>query len=168
MRVRAEGLAPILKTLRSIRFVRAVKMSGQARTVLIHVQSNSLLLWLGRFKALCAILLSSHMVCCGWYAVDVSYTRSRTTCLRTYATAERPFGHRYLASLHWSLTQFTPASMEMSPAKTPERAYANPRFGATRLGDTGSKLIKTTDRTNLLEVVRFGTTLFRNSLFCST
>merc|ERR1719191_2017613 len=32
--------------------------------------------------------------------------------------------YRYTTALHWSLTQFTPASMDLHPTNTLERAYS--------------------------------------------
>lgn len=35
-----------------------------------------------------------------------------------------PLSYRYTTSLHWSLTQFTPASMEVTPENTTERVFS--------------------------------------------
>merc|ERR1719313_3303854 len=37
---------------------------------------------------------------------------------------DAPLGYQYLSSLHWTLTQFTPAGMEVYPHNSIERAFA--------------------------------------------
>merc|ERR1719313_3114194 len=37
---------------------------------------------------------------------------------------DAPLGYQYLSSLHWTLTQFTPAGMEVYPHNAAERAFS--------------------------------------------
>lgn len=53
----------------------------------------------------------NHFIACGWYAVGtIDFDQgSWTDALRSTPS----LGYQYTTSLHWSLTQFTPASMEV-------------------------------------------------------
>merc|ERR1719174_708688 len=37
---------------------------------------------------------------------------------------DAPWGYKYLLSLHWAITQFTPGSMHVQPHNIPERIFA--------------------------------------------
>jgi len=76
------------------------------------------------------IALVSHFVACGWYVVgtlDEASSGSWVECARQLYMqqmgGEPDTGYYYATSLHWSLTQFTPASMEVVPVTTNERVY---------------------------------------------
>merc|ERR1719517_170672 len=62
----------------------------------------------------------NHFLACGWYAVgnfglDPSWVQ---------VLEGKDLQFRYITSLHWSLTQFTPASMEVFPRNSTERSFA--------------------------------------------
>merc|ERR1719253_2311425 len=80
-------------------------------------------------KLLTFILVLNHLVACMWYGVgyigktsgapsnwleDVGLTPVYTGSL----------GWKYTTSLHWSITQFTPASMDISATNTGERVFS--------------------------------------------
>jgi len=79
-----------------------------------------------------AILFLNHMVACAWYGLGsgLSGTGMPTwvqVCRRQYllnTDAEPDLSWFYATSLHWTLTQFTPASMEVVPENTYERFFA--------------------------------------------
>jgi len=72
-------------------------------------------------KFLLVLWVINHYVACGWYAMgdlgldpnwlDVAFTESDS------------LWYRYTTSYHWSLTQFTPASMEVVPTNAWERTF---------------------------------------------
>merc|ERR1712118_43977 len=41
-----------------------------------------------------------------------------------YGFREKSLAAKYVASYHWSLTQFTPASMQVTPTNSQEQSYA--------------------------------------------
>mmetsp|Transcript_5303 Transcript_5303/g.10130 ORF Transcript_5303/g.10130 Transcript_5303/m.10130 type:complete len:359 (+) Transcript_5303:3-1079(+) len=62
-----------------------------------------------------------------WYAVGRSCDERNGVhqCwVKVYKLEEQSFAYKYTTSLHWSLTQFTPASMEIVPQNSWERLFA--------------------------------------------
>jgi len=77
-----------------------------------------------------AILFLNHLIACAWYGLGSSVSGIPTwvqVCRRQYllnSDAEPNLWWFYATSLHWTLTQFTPASMEVVPENTYERFFA--------------------------------------------
>jgi len=67
------------------------------------------------------MLFICHYVACLW--VWVAYNHVGGTWLRHLDGDENPL-HHYMASLHWSLTQFMPAPMDIGPTNATERCFA--------------------------------------------
>merc|ERR1712061_341712 len=69
-------------------------------------------------------MLTNHLIACAWYAIG---TIDEDTTVDTWVKANELEGtsilYRYTTSLHWSLTQFTPASMEVYPENGKERLF---------------------------------------------
>jgi len=77
-----------------------------------------------------AILFLNHLIACGWYGLGSGVTGIPTwveVCRQEYVRnniIEPDLPWYYATSLHWTLTQFTPASMEVVPENTYERFFA--------------------------------------------
>merc|ERR1719326_972496 len=67
-------------------------------------------------------MIVNHIIACGWYMIGSSVD-DVNTWVNFYEVLDRSIGFQYTTSLHWSLTQFTPASMEISARNTAERVY---------------------------------------------
>jgi len=70
------------------------------------------------------ILLLSHFIGCGWYAIGMEDFSPEETWLSADNFMDRSLEYRYLTSLHWSITQFTPGSMNVQPVNSVERLYS--------------------------------------------
>jgi len=80
-------------------------------------------------KWVVCILIMSHFIACGWYFVGSSdfYAGARGKWVSKFAEDqgyEPSIFYAYSTALHWTLTQFTPASMEVVPRNAIERVYA--------------------------------------------
>lgn len=112
-----------VRFLRMLRLLRLVKVHGMLADILEHVQSEFFRIILGIVKLIVLITLANHVIACGFFwigRIDESYT---FTWVNHFDLMERDLAYRYFTSLHWSLTQFTPASMEIVPRNALERAY---------------------------------------------
>merc|ERR1712032_517037 len=68
------------------------------------------------------ILFLSHFIGCIWFYI--SYSWSGDDRWLTDSNMENtPWYYQYLTALHWSITQFTPASMGVFPRNSVERAF---------------------------------------------
>eukprot|EP00929_Paragymnodinium_shiwhaense_P063201 TRINITY_DN31589_c0_g1_i3.p1 TRINITY_DN31589_c0_g1~~TRINITY_DN31589_c0_g1_i3.p1 ORF type:complete len:1004 (+),score=125.79 TRINITY_DN31589_c0_g1_i3:115-3126(+) len=82
-------------------------------------RSPSTTLVVGILNHLAGILLINHFIACGWYFLG----KATGGWVQTYCQGDTPV-MMYFTSLHWSLTQFTPATMAVQPQNFPERMFA--------------------------------------------
>jgi len=71
-----------------------------------------------------AIMVISHFFGCLWYWIGTREVPGEDSWLAYYHLDQRDWVFRYLTALHWSLTQFTPGSMDVHPQNSRERGYA--------------------------------------------
>ncbi|CAL1154839.1 unnamed protein product [Cladocopium goreaui] len=70
------------------------------------------------------ILLLSHFIGCGWYAIGMEDFSPEESWISVDNLLDRSLEYRYLTALHWSITQFTPGSMNVQPVNSVERLYS--------------------------------------------
>jgi len=106
--------------LRSLRLLRVIRMPRPAQHIQCFIgRSEYTSLILGVFSHMFCILLINHYIACAWCLlggrdggwVEVYVKGAYTPML-------------YFTSLHWSLTQFTPATMAVQPQNFHERVFA--------------------------------------------
>jgi len=120
--VGAVRIAKAARFLRMLRLLRLLKVSGMFEHILEHIQSEFTRIILGICQLIAFIICANHVIACGFYAISVS-DRGRHRWVYHFDVKERSLAYRYFTSLHWSLTQFTPASMEIVPRNAAERVY---------------------------------------------
>jgi len=119
-------LGKAVRYLRFLRLLRVLRLR-KLREAILHVDEfiNSQYFTIIRSIILnmLGILLSSHFIGCFWYFLG---TRKNfgTAWVDYYGYKNMTWEYSYLTALHWSLTQFTPGSMEIQPQNTIERLYA--------------------------------------------
>jgi len=132
----AFGFARSAKTLRISRIFRLIRLTRVCRLPKVLKVSNDVqhttnsdtfqtiakvMFWIG------GILFVNHVFACSWFALG---TNTRPGWVEFAKAAYLENAHKaasnsylYATSLHWSLTQFTPASMEVVPVNTYERLF---------------------------------------------
>lgn len=70
------------------------------------------------------IVFLNHLVACAWFRLGSASFKEAPGWVSEYDVQHRSLAYKYTTSLHWSLTQFTPASMEVQPQNTAERSFA--------------------------------------------
>lgn len=108
--------------MRILRLLRFMKMSATLSMLINRIQSEYWLTLVGVCRLLVGIIVINHYIACGWYAmsqIDVEKTWSNK-----FLQEDEEMFYAYATALHWSLTQFTPASMEVHPTNEFERMYA--------------------------------------------
>jgi len=123
--VRVGKTLRVSRGLRTLRFIRLFKVASFMQDLDNVVRSESVRTCIGILKLVVAILLVNHYIACAWYALgDVRSNSGQDSWLDQlrFATAD-DLVFTYTTSLHWSLTQFTPASMEVTPRNAYERAF---------------------------------------------
>eukprot|EP00931_Biecheleriopsis_adriatica_P108176 TRINITY_DN82511_c0_g1_i1.p1 TRINITY_DN82511_c0_g1~~TRINITY_DN82511_c0_g1_i1.p1 ORF type:complete len:918 (-),score=156.58 TRINITY_DN82511_c0_g1_i1:28-2781(-) len=104
--------------LRAVRLYRANGLSVLSQ----HIQSEATRIVLGICKLLAFIVIGCHMVACSWFFIGV-YGDQSVSWVKAYNFEREDRSYQYSTSLHWSLTQLTPASMEVNAQNTLERLF---------------------------------------------
>mmetsp|Transcript_63414 Transcript_63414/g.163165 ORF Transcript_63414/g.163165 Transcript_63414/m.163165 type:complete len:1066 (-) Transcript_63414:10-3207(-) len=122
-----EGIRSVFRSLRAIRLIRLIKMQALISdfTVILKIKSEFARTMMGIFKLVLCILVLNHFIACGFYGLhDVMAPQpGRSTWVVKNFNDDHGFDYRYWTSFHWSMTQFTPASMEVVPVNAVERFY---------------------------------------------
>jgi len=118
----------IIRVVRSLRLVRLMKLSKVMETVLDQVDSDSLPIIMGMLKGTFMVLGLNHIIACTWFGISraVHNNSDDVSWIKRAGFDDQDFSltYKYATSLHWSLTQFTPASMEVFPCNVYERSFA--------------------------------------------
>lgn len=112
----------IMRVFRLLRLVRVARLPGSLReATLFLMRSEYTSLSVGIIKHLAFIMLINHLIACLWYTLG---NNSEPSWVAFYLEEGTTWQMAYFTSLHWSLTQFTPASMEVVPQNLGERVFA--------------------------------------------
>eukprot|EP00439_Symbiodinium_sp_Y106_P039288 s2326_g4.t2 len=110
----------ILRFLKSAKLLRVAKMPGIFSYLPRFIsRSEYITLSLGIVRHLLGILFINHVIASFWYLLG----QEEGGWLEFYEIPVTDWWYSYLITLHWSLTQFTPASMHVTPHTLPERAF---------------------------------------------
>jgi len=119
----------VLRVLRLLRLLRMLKVMTVMTELHDMIHSEALLTTLSVLQFIVGILLLNHFLACGWYLVG-NANKTPEPSSSWVARLEQVSGpqgvddtYLYTTALHWSLTQFTPASMEVVPCNSYERIY---------------------------------------------
>mmetsp|Transcript_18253 Transcript_18253/g.30901 ORF Transcript_18253/g.30901 Transcript_18253/m.30901 type:complete len:703 (-) Transcript_18253:119-2227(-) len=116
----------IIRSLRLLRLLRLLRV-GKLRAILKacekRLRNPYSVLVLKLSSALATVLLINHFIACGWYYVGLEGNPSRNWIMLSQLDGQ-PFGEVYVSAMHWSLTQFMPATNNIGPDNVFERLFA--------------------------------------------
>lgn len=112
----------IIRLLRALRLLRLVKLQSKFAELVQHIRSEVLETMAGLARMTCSMLMLAHYIACGWYAVG-RYLEADMTWLLANEMDQNDVWYCYTTSLHWAVTQFTPAGMEVHPYNSVERIF---------------------------------------------
>mmetsp|Transcript_59765 Transcript_59765/g.139213 ORF Transcript_59765/g.139213 Transcript_59765/m.139213 type:complete len:750 (+) Transcript_59765:49-2298(+) len=117
--------ARVARILRAVRLLRFVRLQRVVSDFIEMINSESIRALFNVILAVAFIITINHYLACGWYVVGtVGIDRRVPNWIESNDMAQSSEVYCYLTSLHWSLTQFTPASMEIRPYNIIERVYS--------------------------------------------
>mmetsp|Transcript_2621 Transcript_2621/g.8080 ORF Transcript_2621/g.8080 Transcript_2621/m.8080 type:complete len:708 (+) Transcript_2621:68-2191(+) len=118
--------ARVARILRAIRLLRFVKLQRILAETLELINSESIRAFFNVSLAVAFIFTINHYLACGWFlAGHVGWAMGVPNWITSNEVdVKNSSVYAYFTSLHWSLTQFTPASMEIRPFNTGERVYS--------------------------------------------
>jgi len=114
------------RILRTLRLVRLVKFKHMLSQIQDRIDSEFLTIGLGVVKLILIIFVINHFIACLWFKLGSAATppTGQYNWVRYYRFHNASLYYQYMSSLHWSLTQFTPASNSVQPVNTYESAFA--------------------------------------------
>lgn len=117
----------VSRVMRVLRLLRFLKMNKPLKEAMERINSEKTLQVIGICKTLVFIVVFNHYIACGWFwlgSVESSWPVLTSSWPNKFlVNYPMSFGYAYATSLHWSLTQFTPASMEVVPQNAAERFF---------------------------------------------
>ena len=123
-------LRSLLRSLRCLRLLRLLKLQKLLAMVYDLIDSELTFIAFTCFRLIFGIFILTHFIACIWYYLGESMARSGVASWTSSETGQDPpvqqrdLLYRYTTSMHWSLTQFTPASMEITARNAAERAFS--------------------------------------------
>jgi len=115
----------LIRTLRIMRVIRLAKFQKLFVSVSEFIQSDELRTIFSLGVLVLGIVIFNHYFACGWYFVGKEGQRyGYENWLVEHGVFNTGFRYEYSTSLHWSMTQFTPAAMEVHAWNSAERVYA--------------------------------------------
>mmetsp|Transcript_26484 Transcript_26484/g.61779 ORF Transcript_26484/g.61779 Transcript_26484/m.61779 type:complete len:775 (+) Transcript_26484:120-2444(+) len=121
----------VTKVVRYFRFIRALRFARLHRLPdFMHVlddtfNSELLAVWKSLSFNIFVLLVVAHLLACTWYFI-AKETRSyfgEENWVDRHSMLDTTWQNRYFTSLHWSLAQVTPGSMDVQPQNVWERIY---------------------------------------------
>eukprot|EP00929_Paragymnodinium_shiwhaense_P109138 TRINITY_DN75498_c0_g1_i1.p1 TRINITY_DN75498_c0_g1~~TRINITY_DN75498_c0_g1_i1.p1 ORF type:complete len:957 (+),score=177.74 TRINITY_DN75498_c0_g1_i1:120-2990(+) len=110
----------VAQFLGCLRLLRLIKFRRVYKTAVETVSSELLCELLRLVNLVCGIIVMSHYLACLWYALSPRGDGWK----EKFLDSEQHWWYGYTTSMHWALTQFTPASMEVVPGNARERLFA--------------------------------------------
>jgi len=113
----------VSRVMRVFRLLRFLKMNKPLKEAMERINSEKTLQVIGICKTLVFIVIFNHYIACGWFWLGSLGILDSSWPNKFLVNYPLSFSYAYATSLHWSLTQFTPASMEVVPQNVAERFF---------------------------------------------
>ncbi|CAE8588725.1 unnamed protein product [Polarella glacialis] len=106
-----------------LRLLRLFKATNIISVLSDRIQSETMRILVRVLQLLVFIMLINHLIACCWYAVGINDIEREDTWVKANDLKGKGDLYAYTTALHWSITQFTPASMEVVPVNELERSF---------------------------------------------
>eukprot|EP00929_Paragymnodinium_shiwhaense_P104377 TRINITY_DN6873_c0_g2_i1.p1 TRINITY_DN6873_c0_g2~~TRINITY_DN6873_c0_g2_i1.p1 ORF type:complete len:820 (-),score=209.29 TRINITY_DN6873_c0_g2_i1:97-2556(-) len=122
------GLGRMLKGFRAIRVLRLLRLLKLQRIVnMLYdlLESEYTFIVVNLVKLLGSVSVLNHMIACIWYLIGrLCWEADLRNWIVVGDIDKADLAYKYTTALHWSLTQFTPASMDISARNVYERIFS--------------------------------------------
>ncbi|CAK9039765.1 cGMP-gated cation channel alpha-1 (Cyclic nucleotide-gated cation channel 1) (Cyclic nucleotide-gated channel alpha-1) (CNG channel alpha-1) (CNG-1) (CNG1) (Cyclic nucleotide-gated channel [Durusdinium trenchii] len=113
-----------LRLLRLLRLLRVAKLQQQLTLLANRFLSAHAFMVMKVVAGLLMILAINHIIACCWFGIGShAEVDGKSWILRSDLNKD-DFAEAYAASIHWALTQFTPATNNIAPDNAVERFFA--------------------------------------------
>jgi len=118
-------IAKFARVARVLRLLRLLKMKKLLETLVDRIESEYTFILSNLLFLMCFVLVLNHVIACLWYLIGrVTMGQGLTNWVDVGKVKGEKISYLYATSLHWSLTQFTPASMDISARNLWERLFS--------------------------------------------
>lgn len=128
------SLLRALRISRFIRLTRLKKLKDKWKTVEDNIESEWTLVVLTLLTKIATIMSLNHYIGCVWFLLGSLDIGGYETWLSSHPYPQfgdkqikldtAPWGYKYITSVHWAITQFTPGSMHVQAQNIPERIFS--------------------------------------------
>lgn len=112
----------VARILRTLRLLRLMKLRHIFFAIQERIDSEVVFILVGTVKNLLVLLFVNHVFACLWFLIGIM-DEGDDHWVFYYKILDTDVLEKYMLSLHWSLTQFTPAGIEIHPRNVFERAF---------------------------------------------
>ncbi|CAJ1435485.1 unnamed protein product [Effrenium voratum] len=110
------------RLIRTARLIRLLKLKWILEAIDDVFESEMGGIWMKILKMVLLLLAINHLIACVWFLLADSNEDSADSWL-SQGLESRDWDYKYVTAFHWSITQFTPASMEIVPQNMTERTF---------------------------------------------
>jgi hypothetical protein len=128
------GVLRMLRISRIIRLMRLRKLKAKIQTLEDNIDSEWWLVCLTLLQKILFIMALNHYIGCIFYWMGKMRIQGYETWLthhpypqfgpKSITLETAPWGYKYITSVHWAITQFTPGSMHIQAQNIPERIFS--------------------------------------------
>lgn len=111
-----------LRLVRTARLIRLIKLKWILEAIDDAFESEMAGIWVKIFKMVLLLLAINHLIACVWFLL-ASTNPADDTWLVQEGFDTVNWDYQYATAFHWSITQFTPAGMEVQPHNMTERTF---------------------------------------------
>jgi hypothetical protein len=113
-------LLRVLRLLRMARLLRLLKLRRIFDTFNDLIDSEYVSVLANLAQMILFLLVVNHLIGCVWFGIGNTQDHS---WIKVHLFEHRDWPYQYFTSFHWSITQFTPASMDVQPQNLGERIF---------------------------------------------
>jgi hypothetical protein len=114
-------LLRVMRFMRTIRLLRLLKLRKVFETLNDMIDSEYISVIANLLRMIMTLLVINHLICCQWHMVSVN--ADGPSWIKNHGFENSPWSYKYTTAFHWSITQFTPASMDVQPQNQTERIF---------------------------------------------
>ncbi|CAL1127433.1 unnamed protein product [Cladocopium goreaui] len=111
------------RLVRTARLIRLLKLKWILEAIDDIFESEMAGIWMKIVKMVLLLLAINHIIACVWYLLAIGHEDIQRTWLSQEDLDRAEWDYKYACAFHWSITQFTPASMEIAPQNMSERTF---------------------------------------------
>eukprot|EP00931_Biecheleriopsis_adriatica_P040521 TRINITY_DN23223_c0_g1_i1.p1 TRINITY_DN23223_c0_g1~~TRINITY_DN23223_c0_g1_i1.p1 ORF type:complete len:686 (-),score=124.61 TRINITY_DN23223_c0_g1_i1:118-2175(-) len=117
-----------LRAMRTLRLLRLLKLQKLLLMVYDLVDSEYMFILMEMMRSIAFIIVLNHVIACAWFVMGkIGMEAGDFNWLEhtgQYRVIDGSLVWKYTTAVHWSLTQFTPASMDVFARNVPERVLS--------------------------------------------